>query len=333
MNNDKQIKNYLLPIETRKEPIEFANQQLKIFWLPDEVKVEKDIQDMLVNMSEAEKHAVIITLKLFSLYETHAGDEYWLSRYRKMFDGAEFHRMAAVFGMFELAVHAPFYNKINQLLHLDTPEFYLSYLENTTLKERIEHINDIIDDENDLVSLAGFSMVEGVVLYSAFAFLKHYQSQGKNKLLNVVRGISMSIRDEHLHSTAGAWSFKYKLAQGNYTEDYKKELEQKIRGHAVKIYEHEKEITKMLFEKGKIEGVTETQLVHFIESRINTCLQELGFEKMFEVKYNPIAEHFYKGINDYSFNDFFSGMGNSYHRNWDEAGFVWNKPEETEGSK
>lgn len=322
------MKNYLLPIETRKEPIEFANRQLKIFWLPDEIKVEKDIQDVLVNMTEAEKHAVITTLKLFSLYETHAGDEYWLSRYRKMFDGAEFHRMAAVFGMFELSVHAPFYNKINQLLHLDTPDFYLSYLENPVLKDRIQHINDIIDDEDDLISLAGFSMVEGVILYSAFAFLKHYQAQGKNKLLNIVRGINLSLKDENIHSIAGAWSFKYKLEQGNYSKEYKDNLEQRIRTHAIKIYEHEKEITKMLFEKGKIEGITEVQIVHFIESRINTCLQELGFEKMFDVTYNPIADTFYKAINDYSFNDFFSGMGSQYHRNWDESGFVWNKEKE-----
>jgi ribonucleotide reductase beta subunit family protein with ferritin-like domain len=40
------IERHLLPIEEYKEPVEFANEQLKIFWLPDEVKVEKDIQDV-----------------------------------------------------------------------------------------------------------------------------------------------------------------------------------------------------------------------------------------------------------------------------------------------
>ena len=68
-----ELKASLLPVTTRREPIEFADQQLKIFWLPDEVKVEKDVQDVLVNFSESEKHGVITTLKLFSLYETHAG--------------------------------------------------------------------------------------------------------------------------------------------------------------------------------------------------------------------------------------------------------------------
>jgi ribonucleoside-diphosphate reductase beta chain len=49
----------------------------------------------------------------------------------------------------------------------------------------------------------------------------------------------------------------------------------------------------------------------------------LGYEKLFEVKYNPIADWFYDGINGYSFNDFFSGIGNQYHREWDASEFVW----------
>jgi len=101
------LAKHLIPIDDNKEPVEFANQQLKVFWLPDEIKVEKDIQDVLVNFTPAEKHGVITTLKLFSIYETHAGSEYWGGRFRRIFGGAEFERMASVFSMFELAVHAP----------------------------------------------------------------------------------------------------------------------------------------------------------------------------------------------------------------------------------
>jgi len=327
--NKNELQKYLLPIEEYKEPVEFANQQLKIFWLPDEIKVEKDIQDILVNFTEAEKHAVITTLKLFSLYETHAGDEYWGGRFKRMFDGAEFHRMASVFAMFELAVHAPFYNKINQLLHIDTPEFYMSYLENDTLKERISHVAAIIEDEDDLISLAGFSLVEGAILYSSFAFLKHYQSQGKNKLLNVIRGINFSVRDENIHALAGAWAFNFKVNQKKKQltkeafETQMQKVENKVRETARKIYEHECQIISMLFDKGRIEGITAHQLENFVQSRINECLKELGFEKEYDVKYNPVGTWFYKGINDFQFNDFFSGQGREYNRNWDESSFIW----------
>lgn len=318
-----ELAKHLLPIDELKEPTEFTEQQLKVFWLPGEIKVEKDVQDVLVNFTEAEKHGVITTLKLFSLYETHAGDEYWGRRYKEIFQGAEFHKMASVFSMFELAVHAPFYKKINELLHLDNPEFYLSYVNDPVLKQRIDHLGKLIDDPNDLISLASFSLVEGVILYSNFGYLKHFQSQGKNKLMNVVRGINFSVRDENIHSLAGAWSFQHLKAQRKLTAEQEAVLHQAIINAAMVIYQHECEIIAKLFEKGKHDGITALQLEHFVQSRINLCMDKLGYEKLFEITYDPISSWFYKGINDYSFNDFFSGVGNQYHRDWDETAFTW----------
>lgn len=44
---------------------------------------------------------------------------------------------------------------------------------------------------------------------------------------------------------------------------------------------------------------------------------------MYDVTYNPIAEWFYDGINNFQFNDFFSGVGASYNRSWIESEFEW----------
>ena len=318
------LAKHLVPVEENKEPIEFANQQLKVFWLPDEIKVEKDVQDVLVNFTPSEKHGVITTLKLFSIYETHAGSEYWGGRFRDIFSGAEFERMASVFSMFELAVHAPFYKRINELLHIDNEEFYLSYENNQAMKGRVEHLGELIDHPNPLVSLASFSLVEGVILYSSFAFLKHYQSQGKNKLMNIVRGINFSVRDENLHSEGGAWAYKHLLSKSNLTTEEKLEVENLILLAAQQLYSHEVQIISEIFAKGDIPGITAHQLENFVKSRLKLRLEALGIKtEVYDVKYNPIGEWFYKGINDFQFNDFFSGMGNQYHRNWDEQGFVW----------
>lgn len=321
-----------LPITKRgSEPfVEFTNTQLHIMWFPDEIKVEKDIQDVMVNFTPAEKHGVITVLKLFTLYEDFAGEEYWGGRFKKMFnDDIEAARMASAFSMIENCVHGPFYRKINELLHIDTPDFYLSYIDNPTLKGRMDHIGDIIDDPDDLVSIGMFSLVEGVALYANFSFLKHFQSQGKNKLMNLVRGINFSLRDENIHSLAGAWAFKYKLDKLKSTMNkdefdlYYKQVEEKIREGARHLYQHEVEIIRMIFEHGRIEGITESQMIKFVQSRVNLCLKELGFEKEYEVTSNPIAEWFYKSLSDFSFNDFFSSIGNEYQRDWDESNFVW----------
>ena len=141
--------------------------------------------------------------------------------------------------------------------------------------------------------------------------------------MNVVRGINFSVRDENLHAKGGAWSFKYKLRNLNLSNEDKIKLELNIRQSSDLLFQHETEIIKMMFSQGEIKGITAHQLECFVKSRINECLKELGYDKEYDVTYNPISEWFYKGINDYTFNDFFSGLGNQYHRQWNELDFVW----------
>lgn len=303
----------------------FTKKQLDIFWTADEIKVEKDIHDILTNFTEAEKHGVFTTLKLFTLYEMKAGSEYWTGRFMKMFPRHEFQAMGATFGMMELAVHAKFYNKINELLNATDDSFYTDYVNNPILKERMEFVDSVIDHEDPLISLAGFSMVEGVVLYSSFAFLKHFQSLGKNKLVNVVRGINSSAIDEELHSLAGAWCFKELLSQ-RPADQYGLVLPRQkiIYELAEKIYEHESAIIDMTFEKGEIEGIDPFQMKVFVQNRLNTCLENLGIEGFFPIKSEgTISAWFYKNMKGYNMNDFFTGKGREYVRNWNEGGFVW----------
>lgn len=316
-------------LEKDKNVAQFTKDQLNIFWLPDEPKVEKDIQDILVNITESEKHGVLTLLKLFSLYEIEAGNEYWGGRFKTMFPGRiEYTKMANAFSFFEINVHLPFYNRINELLHLNTDEFYSSYVEDETLKSRMEFIGSVIDHPNDLYSLAVFSMVEGVILYSSLAFLKHFQSKGKNKLLNIVRGANFSVRDENLHSIGGAYAFREKLAEAKLSDEELDKLTEIIYQAATSLRDHEFRIIEMFFEKGPIDGVTKTQFNHFIESRINLCLDQLGLKPLYKVEYNPIADWFYSGITGFSYNDTFSGIGNSYSRNWSELEFTWKTQEE-----
>lgn len=282
-----------------------------MFWTHDEIKVEKDVHDILTNLTEAEKHGVFTVLKLFSLYELYAGRDYWTGKVMETYPRPEIQRMATTFGMFELAVHQPFYDKINQSLGLSTDEFYNSYVDDPVLKSRMDFIKQY---ENTEYFLPMFSMLEGAVLYSSFAFLKHFQSQGKNKITNIVRGINFSVRDENLHSEAGAWLYRESRQHVDVNI---------IISIAHQLFEHESAIIGKIFEKGKIPGITAHQLEEFVKSRINICLKNLGFEKLYEVKYNPIAEWFYEGINGFTYNDFFQGQGNSYRRGWSETEFKW----------
>lgn len=304
--------------------IELANTQLeKCFWTSSEIAMEKDKQDMLINLTEAEKHAVTTALKLFVKYEIFVGTEYWLTRVLNTYPRPEIQRMASVFGMMELAVHAPFYNKLNEVLGLNTEEFYTSYVDDPILKSRVDFLDSVVDSEDDLLSLAAFSIIEGAILFSSFAVFKNFQSNGNNLISNTVRGISQSILDEGLHQTAGAYLFNTVLKESKLKTDVVATLKQNIREVAKVLAEHEERIAEMLFEKGPLRGMTLEGLKTFVRSRVDICLGDLGIEPIFNIVNNPVAEWFYKSAQGYQANDFFSGISREYTRGWNHDKFVW----------
>lgn len=293
----------------------------KCFWTHSEIKVEKDLQDLRVNLSESEKHGLLTVLKLFVKYELFVGNEYWLGRVLKKFPIPEIQRMASCFGHIELNVHAPFYNKINEVLGLATDEFYSEYVNDPVLAERMKFIGSIIDSDDDALSIAGFTFIEGAVLYSSFAYLKHFQNNGKNLMMNVVRGVNQSAIDENLHAIGGGMIYRTLIQQQERSEEEMRVLTNNILEVAYKVYEHELRIIEKIFEKGSIVGITAHQLQEFVKSRINICLDNLGISPLFDVKYNPIGEWFYDALNKYQFNDFFTATGREYVRDWDEKSF------------
>lgn len=306
----------------------FMDTQLtKCFWTHQEVNVEQDIHSILTDCTEAERHGIETVLRLFTLYEVKAGEDYWTGRFMKSFPRHEFCSMAAAFGMMELCVHKIFYTKINDLLNASDPDFYTAYKQDVYLNDRMKSIDSIINDQNDLVSLAGFVFIEGVVLYSSFAFLKHFQSNGKNKLMNIVRGINFSARDENLHAEAGAWTFRNLYKQSELTQYENEYLESIINDIVQVIRQHEYYIIEQIFSKGDIQGISMHGMKSFVNHRLNKCLGDLGLDFSINEdneQINPIKDWFYAGINNYQHNDFFTSVGREYVRKWNQESFIWN---------
>lgn len=260
------------------------------------------------------------------------GNEFWINWVMKKFPRpADIQPMASMFAAIELAVHGMFYKTLNEEIGVATDEFYNSYKEDDELLARINFLESALEGDDDLKALGSFTFGEGAILYTSFAFLKHFQSQGKNKLLNVVSGINFSARDEHLHSEAAAWLFRTLKKEGKdsglYSEAYLKEVEEYIYAAAKEVFEHEKVIAAKIFAKGKMDGITEHQLHNFAMSRIDLCLKNLGYNPLFKVEYNPIGDWFYKGITGYQAQDFFNSQGNQYGRDWNALSFTWKKGE------
>ena len=307
------------------EAFQFAKAQNDHHWTHSQIEVDSDLMQYNTEFTEAEKHGINTVLKLFTTYEVHVAD-YWIDVVYKWFPKPEIRQMAQVFAAME-AEHALFYDKLNNSLGLSTEDFYLSFMDNPAMKERMEFIDDMVDkvsapidaskgesfEKNMALSLAAFSFVEGVILYSSFAFLMSFQRPPKNKLKNVFTGLSYSVRDEALHADADSWLFRTFIRENNVAID---SIKDEIISVAKYSYEAEERIIDEIFAKGKIEGITDLQLKNFVKSRINKKLKDIGIDPIYEVSYNPISSWFYKLINAVEMTDFFDRSPTSYNNNW-----------------
>lgn len=290
-----------------------TDTQFSIQWPWSEFPVEDDIHQVKTEFSGKERQSVINSLKLFTLYELKAGNEYWGGKVLKSFAPQCIKGMALMNAHTEINIHAKFYNALNKSLNLDTIDFYESYKENAVLKSRMDFIDKVVSSKDLAESALAFSMVEGAALYSTFAYLKHYNSKGGNKLRNVVSGINSSVRDENLHSLGGALLFNL---EAQYLERPVTSYQDLAYELATKMVEHEKEINKVTFAEGELDTYTITQANHFAEHRVDVCLINAGLKPLFKPKYNPVAEWFYDDINSLRLHDFFAQSDGSYSSKW-----------------
>lgn len=309
------------------EFLKLADEQMHTFWPWDEPVVENDLQDLHTKLTQEEMNGIITVLKLFTLYEMRVGEDYWMKRVAGKFKRPEIQRMASMFSAVEFNSHAPMYNKINEILYLDTEKFYSEWKEVNQLRERIDFIAQSANSENDLLSIAAFSFIEGAVLYSSFAFIKHFQAQecGKDLLKNICRGVDQSMVDESLHSAGGALLFNTIYKEAKNADINLKDIDAAVLKMAETAFYHEHEIISLIFGENKIRGINKQQMVEFVKHRINVCLEQLGYNGLYQISDNSIDKWFYKNTTAKKFHDFFTGSGSEYNINWKEEKFgnVW----------
>ncbi len=303
---------------------EIADDQAHTFWIWDEPLVDNDLQDLRTALSPEELHNIITVLKLFTLYEMRVGEDYWSKRVASTFKRPEIQRMATMFSCVEFNSHAPFYNKINEILGIDTETFYSEWKDVDQLRKRIEFLAECAGHEDDLLSIAAYSFVEGAVLYSSFAYIKHFQAQecSKDLLKNICSGVDQSMVDENLHSIGGAALFNQIYAEAESAGILDKHtVDQAVYKMARTVLEHEEGIIDLFQEH---DGITKQQMKSFVKHRINLCLVQLNYQPIFEPEDTVVEGWFYKNTTTRKLHDFFATAGSEYNIDWKEEKFnVW----------
>lgn len=304
------------------QALEAAERAFSTLWSAKELGVEKDENDVRTMLTDGERHGLITTLKLFTQYELHIGNEFWSGKFSRMFPRPDIQRAANAFAFTEINSHAPFYDLINRTLNLATNEFYNSWQESRTLTDRIEFIEGHLATQDPYKCLAAFSFMEGAVLYSSFAYIKSFNMGGYNMIPHIAAGVDISCKEEHSHFQFSSWVYRQLMLEesdlGILTDKAKEDLEGMCLRLAKSVYIHESEIIDMVFEQGNIRTITKEEILHFVRNRIDVVLEGLNCKPLFGDADGTVSEWFYDALSSYKFADFFANNQIQYVRNWNK---------------
>lgn len=308
------------------QALEAALEQQNVFWAAEKMGVDADEQDFRTKLSEGENHAVLLLQSILTQYELMiGGTEMWGGKIAKIFPRPEIQRMCATFAYAELASHAPFYKEGNKVLGRDTDEFYESCLEIPELAEHLKYVESLAKSKNPLEVTAALCFLEGVVLFSAFAFFKSFNTNGFNLIPHFVAGIDASAKDENFHSQASAWLHntckqeRELLGLETYDDDM-------ITNLAIESYQHEAKIIELLYsvKPETMRTINKEDLLHFIRDRTNLVCSYLNTAPIFDQEKGVVSEWFYNNLSSFKSSDFFASTQVQYTKNHNKAALGFN---------
>ena len=286
----------------------FWEQNVKQFWLPEEISVSKDLKNWN-ELSERERTLYKRVLAGLTLLDTKQGNN-GIPSMMSLTENFQRKAVLSFMGTME-EIHAKSYSSIftTLLSNREIDELFDWIETEETLQRKAELILEQYENTKDEKSLY-LSMVTSVFLesflfYSGFFYPLFLAGQGKMVASGEI--ISLILRDESLHG-------KYigLLAQEKYnafSDEVKKELDEKMYEIFNKLMENEINYTKLIY----AESGMENEVINFLKYNANRALENLGFDNYYEVE--PINPIVLNGLStETKTHDFLSTKGNGYQK-------------------
>ena len=286
----------------------FWEQNVKQFWLPEEISVSKDLK-VWNELNDGQKELYKKILAGLTLLDTKQGNN-GIPSMMNLTENLQRKAVLSFMGTME-EIHAKSYSSIfTTLLSNREIDDLFEWIESEPILQRkaeliLEQYENTNDNKSLYLSMVTSVFLESFLFYSGFFYPLFLAGQGKMVASGEI--ISLILRDESLHG-------KYigLLAQEKYNEfndKEKEELKDKMYDIFQKLMENEIEYTKLIYKGSSLEE----EVINFLQYNANRALQNLGFEEYYEVKeINPIVLN---GLStETKTHDFFSTKGNGYQK-------------------
>ncbi|MEW9079407.1 class 1b ribonucleoside-diphosphate reductase subunit beta [Terrisporobacter glycolicus] len=286
----------------------FWEQNVKQFWLPEEISVSKDLK-VWNELSEKERDLYKKVLAGLTLLDTKQGNN-GIPSMMSLTDNLQRKAVLSFMGTME-EIHAKSYSSIftTLLSNREIDELFKWIEEEKTLQRKAELILQQYENTNDekslYLSMATSVFLESFLFYSGFFYPLFLAGQGK--MVSSGEIISLILRDESLHGKYIGLLAKEKFE--SFSEEEKIELKDKMYKIFNSLMENEIEYTKLIYKDSNLEE----EVINFLQYNANRALENLGFEDYYEVKaVNPIVLN---GLStETKTHDFFSTKGNGYQK-------------------
>lgn len=286
----------------------FWEQNVKQFWLPEEISVSKDIK-VWNELSNKEKELYKKVLGGLTLLDTKQGNN-GIPSMMSLTENLQRKAVLSFMGTME-EIHAKSYSSIFMTLlsNLEIDELFEWIETEPTLQRKADLVlaqyENTTNQEGLYLSMVTSVFLESFLFYSGFFYPLYLSGQGKMVASGEI--ISLILRDESLHG-------KYigLLAQEIYDSFDKMDkemLEETMYSILYSLMENEIEYTNVIYRESGLEK----EVVNFLKYNANRALENLGFEKLYTVDaINPIVLN---GLStETKTHDFFSTKGNGYQK-------------------
>ncbi|XWX34268.1 ribonucleotide reductase class Ia beta subunit [Staphylococcus phage PG-2021_4] len=287
----------------------FLLQNLKQFWLPEEVSLSNDTLSWK-KLSEEERRAYSKVLAGLTLLDTIQGDV-GMPSIAKHVHSHQKKAVLSFMGGMENAVHARSYSNIFLTLESSSQieELFNWVEDNKHLQNKASKIKKYYDNIEDTLSLlkaiVASVALESFLFYSGFFYPLYMAGQGK--LVGAGEIINLILRDESIHGVYGGMIFQEYSEM--LTDEQKEELKVFTEKLFTELIDNEISYTREVYDEVGLS----IDVIDFVKYNANKAMNNLGFEGIFE--HGEINSIVLNGLStETKTHDFFSVKGNGYKK-------------------
>ena len=294
----------------------FWEQNVKQFWLPEEISVSKDLK-CWNELSLEEKTLYKKVFGGLTLLDTKQAND-GVPSMMSLTEDMQRKALLSFMGTME-EIHAKSYSSIFMTL-LSTKEIddLFDWIEDNEFLQRkaelvLSRYKSTYSKPELYLSMATSVFLESFLFYSGFYYPLYLAGQGKMVASGEI--ISLILRDESLHGKYIGLLAQELLEE--FEESDKSILQKEVFELLDDLMENEINYVKNIYgevDSLKTKGIID-EVIKFMQYNANTALTILGYEPKYDVKENDINPIVLNGLStETKTHDFFSTKGNGYQK-------------------